>query len=71
MSLFSGCPRCLALRRFVLGLALGGTVVWQVTGAPPMGLGGETWRGLVVAALLFMLAVIGARLHQMRRRWRR
>jgi hypothetical protein len=67
----TGCPWCRAIRRILMTVAIGGTMGWLLTGVPPLGVGGDTWRGLTLVLTLFMLATVFARMHQLRRRWRR
>lgn len=65
------CPFCSAIRRLVMLFALGGTIVWMMTGEPPLGTSAEGWRGLTAVALAFMVLVVMMRLRQMRRSWNR
>lgn len=65
------CPYCAAVRRLVMLFALGGTIVWSMTGEPPLGTSADGWRGLTAVALAFMALVVMMRLRQMRRNWDR
>lgn len=66
------CTTCRMIRRFVLAFGLGGFLAWQVTGTLPFdGAGADTWKGLMMVAVLFSFFSVFLRMKQMRQRWRR
>jgi hypothetical protein len=71
MALDSVCTRCRTIRRFLMAFALGVAVAWQINGAPPLGLEGETWRGITMVIVIFAVVTVVARMHQIRRQFQR
>lgn len=65
------CTRCRTIRRFLLSFALGVAVAWQINGAPPLGLAGETWRGITMVVMIFALVTVFARMRQIRQQFQR
>ncbi len=71
MAIGTACLACRTIRRFLLSFALGVVVAWQINGAPPLGLEGETWRGITMVVAVFAMVTVVARMRQIRRHWPR